>query len=342
LIQGQSPFTDISELAAGLGATFDPGLESHVAEEAIAYRTPGALVLMAPLLIVSWEDSRWLFAFAGLSAFLLMILWSIPRFCNRGIENMIVPLAFCCVAMPVQHAAASGSVSSVIAAVVVPFLSNPTSTGGALGAAAATTLKVFPGMALLPLVGRSATRKALLVAISSALVLHLVGVIVFGVDFRDTIRLLWEGPRAWLGAHANISISAWAARYAGAAWLAPAVTVGAIFATILVARAWPLRKGVAVALVVSMMVSPVSWIHYDLLLIPLVMRMLSEPLRKTRFALWAATFWIGASIASYGLVYLDQPDVVLWLAVFARLGILAALAWSPDSLWEGPGRRQST
>jgi hypothetical protein len=323
---GLSPFEDVRTLAPKLGVPYQTLASDD--EPVVAYRTPGGILLLYPLVLFEWDQAHAVIGVVGLLFFMWMLLVQVPKLCEVPINRLIFPLALASISAAWIETPYWGTVSSIVGTLMIATLLGTGSSQG-VPLAAATVLKLFPGLLFVPLAikRRSATAIGLgVVAITTAL-----GITLFGLSIVDATRLLAAGSKTWLTKFGNVSlVSVLAGDAASAIYFAAGVTAGivgiAIFAT-----KYPITQALALAIPVSVLVSPVSWVHYDVVLIPLVIWLWT----RSGYSLgrYTALSWlVFEAMASY-LAQLGQTGLVRVAIVVLRILVAVAIALAPSRLW---------
>lgn len=159
-------FQDIHDLAEATGATYaSPGSTVFGDEAIVNPRTPGSILLMAPMVFVDWEDAYLLVVGISLIAFLLLITYALPKLCRVGVSALFIPIFGVMVGLAFLENLHWGTVSMPIALIVTLTwrrvrAGRPTGVG--LGVAAA--LKLYPGGMAIPLLFNRVTRRSGVVA----------------------------------------------------------------------------------------------------------------------------------------------------------------------------------
>jgi len=166
--------------------------------------------------------------------------------------------------------------------------------------------------------GRVAAAWATLgVALATMAVVTAVSVLIWGTGpWAEYVDVLRAGTGADLVSWLNVGPASQLALLSGDSGLAvrlvPLVTVGALAAT--AAAAWLLRSGtlsLAVAAAVSLVVSPITWFHYPVALLPFAAAAWVQA-RGTAGASRTAGLLIGALVVA--ALSISEP-VAVWLAV---------------------------
>ncbi|MGH9168054.1 MAG: glycosyltransferase family 87 protein, partial [Acidimicrobiia bacterium] len=277
--EGVAPYSDLEDLALRWDLQYRSNLPEQAraaGQAAVHPRLPGALLLLSPILIIptSVLFELW-FAFNLL--LLLVLLWGCSRGGGEARARLLLLAPIALFTTPVQWTLA-WSTQSLLVAVLVLYcwrLSgrwSGTLTGVPLGIAG--TLKVFPLVAIVPLV-RSHRERVAGGALGAMVLLSAVGAAVLGVSVREALGAIASAGSTWLPLEGNASLASLFHRTGMSSTLA-SLTGGGLG---LVAVAWLLRRKLPEeetyfgSILAGLLASPLSWIHYDVVLIPLAARL---------------------------------------------------------------------
>jgi hypothetical protein len=329
--RGISPFQDIHQLGAILGVPYHSVIENETLLPILHYRTPGALLLLTPLLVIPWQSAHVVYAVSGLVATLWLLLRAVPAACDRSVRQLLVPLLVISASVTWFEATLWGSSMAVVTALAMPLMTRPSSVRSAALSAIPASFKVFPGLALLPLLARKSTALTAGAGCLTFLCLQVLGSILLGVSFEASIDLIASGAEAWLDFGANFSLGAISARLVGHSWPVFVVVALAVLLAGAVAIKKPLSQAVAASLALGVLVNPVSWIAYDLLLIPVVMRLLVS---RSRLAQISALIWLLVQALALPIGILGFTAWWPLGMLVARLLVAMSAAFVPSEAWE--------
>jgi len=324
---GWSQLTDIRVLADLVGVPFVSLTEAT--EYVLHYRPPSALVLLHPLTTFEWNEAHTVVNVVGVLCFLWMLLVQIPRYCDRSIESMWFPLALAPVSAAFVETAYWGALSAIIATLVTASIFRSDSAVGRISLGVATAMKLYPGLLFIPLLVRR--RISGLVALGTLLSLMVAGVALFELPLGESFRFFLEGPRIWLTRFANVSLAAVLFGPGAPPWSFLVVGLLGVVAVSVYSIRRPLSQSLALAASVSVLVSPLSWASYDMLLIPLVFWIWTRkefPLGKYVSGGWLvfqALAWLPAELEAVGLVRVAE--------VIGRVAVTLAVGLAPSQLW---------
>lgn len=338
-LDGNARDNDVLALSSRYGVTFGwPDKEiandsSRVWREPSSYsewhhpRTPGTLILMSPLVLMpgSYAYAAILLASAVLA---IVLAWSVlPRISkiDRSKVLLFAPLAL--VSAPVFGAFEYGTQSLALALLIgLAWLWSRERDSIPAGAALAVaiTLKVWPAIILLPFLLKKRWR-TLTTALAVGAALNALGMVVFDIRLTDMIALLKEAGDSFLMLRGNSSAVAWLETVGvgpllGFGLLVTAGVVGTWWAT----RRAGLDTGFAFATTVALLISPLSWTHYGVVLIGVALWLLSRGGPGS----WFAAGWMTAAL--FGLLSRWLPSTPaaggLW-TLMGRLLLVAGVGW---------------
>ncbi|MFN2487481.1 MAG: glycosyltransferase 87 family protein [Acidimicrobiia bacterium] len=326
-----SPFEDVRVLGNQLGVPFKSWRD--MSEPIVAYRTPGGLLLLYPLILVDWSAAHVLVSLVGMLCFLWMLLVQIPRYCHVPVEKLLLPLALASVSATSIETTNWGAVSSIIAVLTLGTLLRVGNVTSGVPLAIATVMKLYPGLLFVPMLVKR-QRSLLLgivvvVAISTAL-----GAVTFGLSLGETARLMMEGSSVWLTSGGNVSVGAMLTGPSAPFWIFPLLVLIGIAIVAKYAMVRPLAQALAFAIPVSVLVNPVSWVHYDVLLIPVVIWLWTRS--RYSFGRYVAITWLAFQAIASRLSDLGAVDVVRVGVFGSRILVAAAIAFAPAALWKPP------
>ena len=328
---GSDLSTGIESLALQTGAVFDDGEPAVRDEEDVAFRTPGALLVLLPLLLVPWQDAFfWMTIVGGLSLLALFAV-VIPRSVNRRLNELILPTIAAILSAPVVESLNWGT-SSAIAGLLFSLawcnLDRPAS-GTFLGVA--TNLKLYPGLGVIALFASRRARSALW-ALGVILVMNALGSLVFGWSPLDAAALMIAGSEDYVGLFGNLSLAGLISQAGGPTILAAVITLVALAGTVAFSRRHSARQSVAFAVALALVASPLSWLHYELIALPIALWVYGRR-SLWRWAAFISWTWILASTILFAAASVFEALWIVNLIVLVRLLIPVAVALSPRELW---------
>lgn len=299
-------------------------------------RTPAALLMMLPLGLVPFGGVAALWI-AGSVALLTAMIW-VLMYLSEGVSvwaKLVVASALAVGAPTVVSLRFTGQTMLVAWLVVAAWVSTGRSevlTGGAI--AIAGSLKVFPFALVVPL-WMSGRRKAAIWAVVGAVTLNSLGLLLPGVTLGGAWATLSEASASFAALPGNASIVGLVTRLGGTlvvAQLASWVIVGGVVLAVW-ARLGRYPTTPLFWILLALLLLPLSWTSYDVVLIPAVVVLLFSGTGFQRFLAGAAlTLWV--------------LDTALWivtgLVVTGPFGLLARLLLLGAVTQAAPGRDLST
>jgi alpha-1,2-mannosyltransferase len=320
-LDGFSPYTDIRELATTYGVDFEFGYAGEDPDYAPAARTPGALFLLLPISLVEYDRVPvvmfWfnLVVITGIAVFVAATVWRTSP-AIAALTPLLIILG-----RPAIQTFYWGSHSTLLAVatalLVFYLLHERWSTAAGTGLGVATALKLFPGILLVTLV---ASRRYRLVvwAVGTLLLANLAGVLVLGVSPREAFEALTSVASNAIPLEQNASLIGLFARLGvQETWFTLLLlSLGTLAAWLLgrLARdsSRDLVMATAVCAAIGLLLSPLSWSHYGVLLYPFLAGSLAASTRlPVRYV---------AGICALLLVVVAPPgliDTVSWSVALA-------------------------
>lgn len=300
----------VRELAGLYGVDYVGEASSTVATSGRVHpRTPGALLVLTPLLLA--EPGSLVPAFLVINgvftAGLMAVTVGVVGEARRAWSVALLPLIPA--TLPVLRAFEFGAHSIILAVAVWVFVlatrdRDRAWPGVLLGVAIA--VRLFPALLMFPaLAGRR--WKASAAAGATATGLTVWGLLLPGVSMEQTIGVLRTASNQWAGVGFGGSISAVAAAM-GIPVSASAIgsaAIGVVGATVIALRVKDYQLAFAACLILAVLASPLSWVHYDVLLIPAVFLVLFADGRGAWGRILASLTvagWLLGKMADHGAV----------------------------------------
>lgn len=339
--QDLGPLQDMRVLGASIGAKYEANPDFS-GSRILAYRPPGAILLASPLLLVESPLAHILLGIVGLISFLWLVLFLVPRFCEKPVQVLLWPLLLSTISIAYIESVFWGTVSSLVAALATWTLLRPASHLGGISLALATALKLYPGLMFVPMAVRRRARSGLLVGVTAVAVLTIAGILAFDLSISESVRLLQEGSEVWLDFPGNLSIAAFLGRSLSVpAWAFPVITCLGIAGVAVYSLRRPFLQSMAVAATASVLISPISWLHYDVLLIPMAIWLWAKFARYPAGGV-VAVLWLIAQAIAAKIAEIATGDIGRILIFNGRIAILAAIAFAPSGLWSQQSRLQES
>jgi Glycosyltransferase family 87 len=239
--------------------------------DGISPRTPGALLLQLPFLLVP-ESYLLTFAVGGVLVFLAVGYWCSHLVANQEWWRFLVVGPIVVVTFPIVTAIFHGTVTITFAmTLILVAWAFPDSkwAGVALGIAVAS--RVWPALIVIGfwIDGR---RRLAVTSLATAIAFTSLGLLLPGVTLPGTFQALANGAGAWMSGYQNASLS----HLLSPLGVPTAVTVAG---TSLVVIALALRnraRAVSLTSVGSLIASPLSWPAYMTSALPVFARGASE------------------------------------------------------------------
>jgi len=333
---GLDPYQDLVDLAEHYGIEYAPVAADELGDfERVHPRTPGALMLLAPLAALPASWAHPFMVVLNLAGLAWVWLVALPRFEWTASANRLPILgALLAATMAFLHTLEYGTHSSLLLLLVIVYWSrlrarDSSVAGTALGVGIA--LRLFPALLLLP--GLHWRRwRAVTASILSFLLLNVAGSIVFDLSPADALGALRSASDEWMMFSGNGSIAMPLARSGLSSTIASLVTVivgllGAVF-WLRRARRHSWDETIAVLVVVMLLASPLSWDHYDVLTFPVVAWVLLDRERWPIPSRMLAGSWILLQLIGPALNgWMGTPSAGVFgsLALLGRLMLLTAL-----------------
>lgn len=307
-IDGADPYQPVNQLAGRYG--------SDLWWEWIHPRTPGALLLQVPLVVLG-EASLRLVAVVGTAAALVLTAVYVMRHLGFS-DKLLIPGAIVVGMLSISvEAATVGAQSSVLAlllAVAWIRLRLQDDVGAGVAVGVAITLKVFPWLLLIVLLW--SRRRAAASALVTGAALFGVGLLFPGVSFGGAAIALSSANQS-AALDLNASVTRFLVGGENFESVAIGLAVVGLLGALLVTRLdWDFDRKWFAVMALGLAVSPLIWSHYALVLVPGLIWMVSQGGRLK----------VVGAVLTAALV-LPAPLVIAWYVVPALIvGMLIATA----------------
>lgn len=323
---GFDPYRDVGFLAEGLGKSISRPGTSEVGESPWTHpRSPGALVVLYPLRFLDIDSATIaLLVSSGLVLFWLAVV-GVPRLAGIRIENSVLAVALMLGSAPIFSTFEFGTQSILIAAMVCSTwlgARGPKWFFGGIALGVAIVLKLWPVLLLAPLAS-SARWKMVGTALGAAAGLTGAGLLLVGAPFSEIVFALRTAAERWIAFSHNGSVGMILAR-AGVEPMLVLVVLGVAAAVVAwIAARRNLDLGIALAVVLGLVTVPLSWEHYNVVLLLVAAWFLGTQTRG-RLLVWAS---VSIAALGMGLRSFNRPDLpVVGLGTLAeRLLMCTAL-----------------
>ena len=288
-------------------------------------RTPGAILLSLPLILLEFDQLFMISVGVTAAAGFVFLCFVRERLDTTVPWGVVVSLLIAAPVFFTVRFAGQGMLMAL--AVILAWVSYERKNDMAAGVliALAATLKLFPLLLIVPWI-LSRRYKPAAFALGGFMLLNGSGLLLPGVGLGDSIRAMVHGGDVWFSMLSNGSTAAMLARLgvdqksAGVIAVVAALVVGTLAMR---SQAPRVLRDPTPWLVLGLLCMPVSWVSYDIVLVPAVLTAFAHQSGKSRYsAVLVLSVWIGVSIA---FIAGSAPGTVIdsGLPAFAtRLAIL--------------------
>ena len=330
-VDGVDPYSPVQDLAGRYDVVIgDLGVSELGDATRIHPRPPGAILLLLPLMLVPYD---FLHSFSLLFNVLVAVafLFAVALATNIRTDWILLAAPLLILSHPAISAFEFGSQSFVVAGLItlaIGLLCRGDSLIAGVALGVAITLKLWPALLLIPL-WRAGRRRGTLVAVAVTGGSTLVASLVFGLSPLQVWRGLAGAGNTWVGFAGNGSL---AGRFTvmGAS-VSLAIILSALVLLPIVLRLWARNTGFEVALwgtvLVALFASPLSWDHYNIVLIPLAVILARQSRGWSHPERWVLLGWAVLTLGGrFFRLAIDRPiEIAGALAVSERALILVAL-----------------
>lgn len=145
--------------------------------------------------------------------------------------------------------------------------------------------------------------------------------------------MIQTGGSTWLKSPDNLSLPGVLSRSGLPSWVTFVVVAAGVLAVIAFSLRWPINQAIALSLALAVVISPLSWISYDVLVLPVLM-MLWCMRGDWKWGGPVVLVWILINVAVAARnIFLDFEQFDL-LILAARFGLVAAVLAAPVALWK--------
>ena len=249
-----SPHDRLDELFRQRGYTAPTETHSHP-------RTPAALLLQMPLLLVDKYDARLVMSAVSVTSLVAVtaVAWRLTRLPEWLVAGIATAFAF---SLVMRQAFTFGTQSMLVAALIGFawwLVENNRTRAAGLLLGVAVSLKLFPGLLVAVLVVTDRGRRVAAWSIGTFLILNVVGLALPDVSLAGTLEA-FRSAHEWNEMNAlNLGVP-------------PIATVLGSLAFVVLGRRLDLSSQLMAGSVAMIVLSPTAWIHYGaMLLLPLLM-----------------------------------------------------------------------
>lgn len=287
-------------------------------------RTPGALLIQAPIALLPYELLFALGAGATTLAVGLIAAFTPIRSRSRGVGYLALVLALAPTFIAIRFAGQAGLVA-VLALLgwLLATRSDSRLAGVMIGVAG--VLKVFPMFLLIPLLlaGRKSSARWLVGTFAG---LNLAGLLLPGVSFANALEAITDATGTWLTLGSNASVVRHLADLGVSVPAAQVITLASALGFV-----WLLRRRVSswtspfVWIALGLLVTPLSWISYGIVLYPAVIMMLDGPDPDVRYVGWLAVGLSVIPVLAYPVAIVSMGSTELAVRVL----VVIVCLWKP-------------
>ena len=302
-------------------------------------RTPGALLLQTPLLLVEF-DGLYLISVVANVALIALLGAVCVRLVGWPNSWMLLVIPLVVVSRPSIWTVRFGAQSVVVAlllAYVWVSLGKGDSVGSGLALSVAATLKVFP-LLLIPVAFVLGRRKAAMAALIATAALGTAGLLLPGVQLDRAIAALAQNSSLWVEFGANGSMAGALTRVGMDPGVATIVGLSSVVIATAVLLVWGKKSErtvlglLAITTTLALLGPSLSWLALDLLIVPI--------------ALWLVSHWsIDRPAAVVGIVWVAAqflgPTVGPWVGLISFAGralVAGGILWRLEQLRPFTGR----
>ena len=310
-------YSDVLDLGRAEGVQVAVHVGAGVKEFTGHPRTPGAIVLQLPLVVVPFEM---LFAVSVFMTTLAAGFIALFADRDRNSKAALVAVAALLLAAPLWVNYRYAGQAAVIAALVLAgwllVRDRDRVLGGVLIGVAAV-LKLFPAFLIVPLL-LARRWKASVSLVATGVILNLAGLALPGVSVESALSQLTVAVDTWVTLPSNGSFVKQfvSAGFSPAVAQLAALGVVSVLFGVLVAQGKLSERRVGIVpfswLAAGLLVIPLSWISYDLVLAPVfTLAILSEDRRGRLLGMVGIALWLTPTLIWPHRVLLMAPVSVL-------------------------------
>ena len=304
---------------------------------------PFAALLFVPLSRVSWAVARWIWQLGSLACLWWLVRTALTLVArdtpgadpdpDRWRRRAMLATGLAIWTEPVRTTLNYGQVNLVLAAVLLATMTAARSWLGGLGVGVTAGVKLTPAVSGLYFVATRRWAAAVWSAVAFLGTVALGWLLAPGLSNQFWFHLLGDASRVGpVGSAINQSLRGALSRTVGhdvgngPLWILFVVLSGALLGWALIAtgRAGDRVAGVVAVQFFGLLVSPISWSHHWVWMVPAVLWLLYGPARTHLLARVTAVLWLLA-VGSFLISFLLKAQPSIW--VFPRPWYLSALGW---------------
>lgn len=319
---GISPYTDMRDLSVRYDVAFvAPGAIEVGTEAWVHPRTPAALLLLQPLLVFGPEGLYGFVVVASIGILGFVARRHLARLMNRRWPLALLLATVLLISGPMLRSLQFGAWSMLMAALlgavwVSARRGSDHVAGVLLGVLIA--VRLFPGLLMVPMLAARRWRIAV-IGFATSLLFNVLGMRILSIPAGDFVEGIASAGDIWISLEANASLIRPLLQFVNAHSLLVVAGLSAVcvaYISRLARKGFGLDQMMAITVVAMLLVSPLSWEHYDVMLFLVVAWMLRPESPKP--ARVGAALWLWAMTIGF---FLRQP--------WEQAGLLAA---GPPSL----------
>jgi alpha-1,2-mannosyltransferase len=331
-LDGHGPYVDLRDLSRIYDVPFlTPGWMDVGDAPWIHPRTPGALLVLIPTTLAAPETIHTVVAAVSLVLLAILGATCLPKLMNVRWPLGLLLAAALIVSGPVIRSMQFGSWSVALALIlgwVWLMAREHDGCGGGLLLGLAIGMRLFPALLLIPML-LYRRWKISITAVAVAVGLNLLGMVVLGISPREVVDGMVLAGDTWIQLQGNASIIKPIFELLDA----PSLLIVAALSAVVAAHSWLLQtKGasfdhvMALAMIAMLLLSPLSWEHYDAALFAVVALFLASG-RKRILRLAALAWLLLMTVGFFFRQPWEQGAVIAagLPSLVGRIGLLVAL-----------------
>ena len=324
---GEDPYAPVEDLAGRYGVVLGGVGESELGDATrIHPRAPGAILLLLPLQLVPFDlvhsFSLVVNALAAV-AFILAVAFAT----KIRADWILLGAPLLVLSHPAISAFEFGSQSFVVAGLItiaIGLLWRDDSRTGGVALGIAIALKLWPALLLIPL-WRAGRRRGALAALATSGGLTVLGALVFRLSPFQVWQAMTGAGSTWVGFTGNGSL---AGRFAILGASVPMATVLSVLVLLpVLLLLWNRRIEVELqlwaAVLVGLFASPLSWDHYNIVLIPMALILTRRSRDWSDPARWALAGWAALTLGGrFVRLVIDRPEEIAGVLAFSERALV--------------------
>lgn len=338
--EGINPWTDLRVLAAELGTEYRPVGIIELGEFQRAHpRTPAALLLMWPLTLTTPEGAYVVMLVIGSIAMLAAgaVLMAPARNLSTirtGASGATLLVGSAAYLATLKFGTQSTLILFLIS-IAWLLLKERDSVAGGIALGMVIGLRLFPALLLIPL-WRYRKRRSVFSAVITFVTLNLVGLWFYDLNLIEAIEGLRTAADGWVSFSGNGSLLMPLTKLGMDVQITTTIVVSmALFASLsLPIKGKSFELSAALVMMISLLSSPISWEHYDVLaflVVAFLVGFISRSSKSQPFVKAAVGLWLALQIISPRITSVTLGDRAFTfsgpMAMAGRLVLLAAVVY---------------